>query len=279
MTNEKHELDEAVEDILQHFGIKGMKWGVRRSDEQIANAEGGGGGGGGEEEEEEDESLLEEMSDQLGEVFDALGKKLDGIGKDVKSKGMSMLTSLFGKGGDGIFRKAKPDNSKAARDLKRKMQRYEKATPEFKKKMRESAKSGKSEFVVTKTDASGYRTETTKTTKKGPLGIKIQNTKKVSGWSDIRPKSNKSNSYQPARKGDKTESGGKVNANLTNAVREGIKNQEGAKAYAQSKTKPKTDFQKKHDAGKAQFTKDSIAKEKKRKEQDKKRRKPFMTSR
>lgn len=34
----RHELDEEVEDILQHYGIKGMKWDVRRTPEQLAEA-------------------------------------------------------------------------------------------------------------------------------------------------------------------------------------------------------------------------------------------------
>lgn len=31
---------ETIDDVLEHYGIKGMKWGVRRSDEQLARARG-----------------------------------------------------------------------------------------------------------------------------------------------------------------------------------------------------------------------------------------------
>lgn len=33
-------LNEDLDDILEHYGIKGMKWGVRRSDAQLARARG-----------------------------------------------------------------------------------------------------------------------------------------------------------------------------------------------------------------------------------------------
>lgn len=92
----KHKLDTEVEDLLQHFGVKGMKWGVKRSEEELAGAEGGegGGGGGGEEEEEdeeEDESLLDELKDGLENLEDtlkgAMGKTLGSISDAIKKEG------------------------------------------------------------------------------------------------------------------------------------------------------------------------------------------------
>lgn len=137
MTKEKHELDETVEDILQHYGIKGMSWGVRRTDAQIAAANNeGGGGGGGEEEEEVDESLLEEFGDKVGDMFDAFGKKLDSVGDAVKKKGMSILVGIFGKAGDGKLKKATPSNSKSAKKLKEAMIKYNKAGPTEQRLMR-----------------------------------------------------------------------------------------------------------------------------------------------
>jgi hypothetical protein len=83
----KHELD----DVLKHYGIKGMKWGVKRSDEEIAaaNAEGGAGGGG---EPEEDEDFLDKVDD----VLDAFGEKMSDIGESLKKKGSDLLKSIFG---------------------------------------------------------------------------------------------------------------------------------------------------------------------------------------
>lgn len=83
----KHKLDQEVEDILQHFGIKGMKWGVKRTDEQIAADEGAGGGGGGEG--EPDESLIEE-------TLEAMSEKLKDISDSLKKKGKALMDKIFG---------------------------------------------------------------------------------------------------------------------------------------------------------------------------------------
>lgn len=134
----KHMLDGEVEEILQHYGIKGMKWGVRRTDQQLAEAEGGGGGGG--DEEEEDESLLDEISDTVSDVFDAVGEKLEDVGDTIKKKGKSLLVNIFGKGGDGKWKKAKPSDSKYAKDLKKEMVKYNKASPAEKRLMKKGYK-------------------------------------------------------------------------------------------------------------------------------------------
>ena len=91
----RHNLDEEVEDILQHYGIKGMKWGVRRSQEQIEMDEAAAAGGGGEEEEEE-EGLLDDVKDKLEEVGEAMTKTLSEIGDKAKKAGSALLTAIFG---------------------------------------------------------------------------------------------------------------------------------------------------------------------------------------
>lgn len=96
----KHKLDKEVEDVLQHFGIKGMKWETRRDDSEIADGDGGGG----------DE---EELAEKMDNVFDSLGKKLDDIGDTIKKKGFNILAGIFGKS-KAKYSKAKP-NSKSSK--------------------------------------------------------------------------------------------------------------------------------------------------------------------
>lgn len=98
-----HKLDKQVEDVLQHYGVKGMKWDVRRTQEQI-DAAGGSDG----DDEELDESLIEEMADQMGDVVDAMKSKMGDIKDSIKKKGMKFLTGIFGKS-KTEYSKAKPD--------------------------------------------------------------------------------------------------------------------------------------------------------------------------
>jgi hypothetical protein len=106
MTNvdEQHELD----DVLQHYGVKGMKWGVRRSDAELELAEAEGVGGGGLIEEEEDE---EGLFDKLfGDMFNMFDKSLSDLGDSFKDAGMKALQSIFGKS-EKTYKPAVPDKN------------------------------------------------------------------------------------------------------------------------------------------------------------------------
>lgn len=127
----KHKLDEKVEDVLQHYGIKGMKWGVTRSEEQIAAQDGASGGGGGEE---DDENFLEEIEDKLEGVMNTIEKKLGNVSDAIKKKGKSMLTSIFGKSKTKLS-KAKPD-AKTTKRFKDAMKAYDKASPAQRKALK-----------------------------------------------------------------------------------------------------------------------------------------------
>lgn len=127
----KHKLDSEVEDVLKHYGISGMKWGVRRTEEQIAAAEDGAAGGGGGE---EDESFLEEMGDKLEDAFNAIEKKLGDVSDSIKKKGKSILQSIFGKS-ETKYSKAKSD-AKTTKRFKEAMKSYEKASPAQRKALK-----------------------------------------------------------------------------------------------------------------------------------------------
>lgn len=113
----KHKLDTEVEELLQHFGIKGMKWNIRRSDEQIKeDLENGVNAAGEALEDAGDEvfgndSITEELGDVLDIVLggkgnlkketaqlkDAIKDKAEDVAKDVKERGSRILTRMFGK--------------------------------------------------------------------------------------------------------------------------------------------------------------------------------------
>ena len=112
-----HKLDKEVEDILQHYGIRGMKWNVRRDPEEIKkDLENGVNAAGEALEDAGDEvlgndSITEELGDVLDIVFggkgnlkketaqlqDAVKDKLEDVGKDIKERGNRILTRMFGK--------------------------------------------------------------------------------------------------------------------------------------------------------------------------------------
>lgn len=112
-----HKLDKQVEDILQHYGIKGMKWKVHRTPEEIkADAEAGVNAVGEALEDAGDEvmgndSILEELGDvidvalggkgnmkrEFAQLQDAVKDKLEDIPGEVKKRGDRILTRLFGK--------------------------------------------------------------------------------------------------------------------------------------------------------------------------------------
>ena len=112
----KHHLDDQVEDILQHYGIRGMRWGVRRSDAEIKEDIKNSVDALGEAIEDADDevmgndSITEELTDVLDIVFggegnleketkqltDAVKDKVEDIGKEVKERGSRILTRIFG---------------------------------------------------------------------------------------------------------------------------------------------------------------------------------------
>lgn len=77
-----------IDDTLQHFGVKGMKWGVKNdnTDSQDNSMSGGGGGGS------EDEDLKKKLEDLLNKM----GLKFNSLDDAIKAKGLGFLKSLFG---------------------------------------------------------------------------------------------------------------------------------------------------------------------------------------
>ena len=72
-------------DYIMHFGVKGMKWGVRRP-AKSANIEGVGAGGGdvGEDEEErkKKQKELQEIAAAINETGEKMGKKIEKFADD-----------------------------------------------------------------------------------------------------------------------------------------------------------------------------------------------------
>lgn len=128
-----HKLDKEVENILQHYGIKGMKWNITRTDEQIAEDMRNGVNAAGEALEDAGDEVLgnDSITKELGDVIDVafggkgdLGKevsqlkdavkdKLEDVGDEIKERGSRILTRLFGKAENKktvtTFMTSKPD--------------------------------------------------------------------------------------------------------------------------------------------------------------------------
>lgn len=112
----KHKLDNLVEDTLLHYGIKGMKWDIRRTDEEIAAANGKLANAAEALEDAGDEVLgNESVGEELGDVLDILfggegnleketaqlidatRDKLEDVSADIKKRGSVMMERMFGK--------------------------------------------------------------------------------------------------------------------------------------------------------------------------------------
>ena len=90
----KHKLDELTDDLLKHYGVKGMKWGVRNNNNESSSQDAAGGGGGGEEEEE---GFFDDLMDDVDDLTGAAKAKLKDVKKDLKIKGRNLAYRLFGK--------------------------------------------------------------------------------------------------------------------------------------------------------------------------------------
>ena len=92
----KHKLDSEVEDILQHYGIKGMRWDVRRTAEEIAADAQAGVDAVGEKMDNDDlsdlvDDVLDQVSDVANSAIENASKKLSGIGSSIFSLGKSLV--------------------------------------------------------------------------------------------------------------------------------------------------------------------------------------------
>lgn len=129
----KHKLDQEVEDILQHYGVKGMKWKVTKSKESAgSDEEDSAGGGGG-----DDDNVFEELSDKLKKGIKAMDKKMNSISKSMKKKGYKILEGIFGKSKTKYSpAKLKIDKQSTA-TFRKAFKQYQKASPTSRKMMRE----------------------------------------------------------------------------------------------------------------------------------------------
>jgi hypothetical protein len=111
-----NEIDKKLDDVLQHYGVKGMKWGVKRSPEELkSDIQDGVAAAGDALEDAGDEvmgndSVGEELVDVLDVLFggkgdlkketrqlaDAVKDKLEDVGAEIKKRGKVMLTRIFG---------------------------------------------------------------------------------------------------------------------------------------------------------------------------------------
>lgn len=111
----KHKLDLEVESILQHYGIKGMKWGIKRSEEEIqADVKAGVDAAGNALEDAGDEifgndSIIEELQDVIDTAFstdgnmekewseftDAVKDKVEDVADSVKKTGQNILNRIM----------------------------------------------------------------------------------------------------------------------------------------------------------------------------------------
>lgn len=93
-----HELDKEVEEILQHYGVKGMKWGVTKPSKKEPSSGGGGGGADPDLMSQLDKRKLEtaakRTSSDLGTVIDTTLKGQGVSDKDRKKLKQSAQTTV-----------------------------------------------------------------------------------------------------------------------------------------------------------------------------------------
>lgn len=100
----KHKLDSEVEDILQHYGIKGMRWDVRRTAEEIAADAQAGVDAMGEQMDNNDLSdLMDNFGDKFKDSLDDASKTASKILKLTKLK-MKDIRIGFSLKGKSIFK-------------------------------------------------------------------------------------------------------------------------------------------------------------------------------
>lgn len=183
----RHKLDDATEEILQHYGIKGMKWDVIRTDEQIAAANGksqseAAGGGEGIE---DVEGFLDEFGDTVGKVVDVIGETLGDVGDSVKKNGMKLLTSIFGKSKVKIG-KATP-NKKNTELIKKGMKEYDRANPTQKKLLKKGYRSSTVTSTVKVKPVSRTTSKSNDdSSTKGLMENRVARSKKNNAANDIR---------------------------------------------------------------------------------------------
>lgn len=85
MSDNKPDDGAAVEEFLAHYGVKGMKWGIRRSPEELARARGESGGG---------ESRARRIINRVtGKKKSGGSPKSDGDGDETEKKGSPRLSA------------------------------------------------------------------------------------------------------------------------------------------------------------------------------------------